>query len=113
LPRGDAGTLPWVWTFDLRLGLNFRASRNVTITFSVDCFNLLNSAQVTGIDNEYTYANVLPIINGTPQGLKGTPSSLRYDSHLPYSHTDDSLNFGKPTSYQDPRSWRFAARVTF
>ncbi|HMK72551.1 MAG TPA: TonB-dependent receptor, partial [Myxococcaceae bacterium] len=113
LTRGNAGTLPWVWSLDGKLGLNFRASSDVTLTFAVDCFNILNSAQVTDIDQNYTFAPVLPIIDGTAQGLKGTPSALRYADHSPYSHVDDNLNFGRPTAYQTPRSWRFAARVSF
>ena len=115
LPRGNAGTLPRVWSFDGKLGLNFRASSNTTISFVVDCFDLLNSAQVTGIDQNYTYAFVLPIVgNGaTAQALKGDPSSLRYEANAQYSHTDDNLKFGRATAYQPPRSWRFSARVTF
>ncbi|HMK73410.1 MAG TPA: TonB-dependent receptor, partial [Myxococcaceae bacterium] len=113
LTRGNAGTLPWVWSLDGKIGLNLRASSDVTVTFSVDCFNLLNSAQVADIDQNYTFAPVLPIIDGTAQGLKGSPSALRYWDHTPYSHASDNLNFGRASAYQPPRSWRFAARVSF
>jgi len=113
LPRGNAGTLPWVWSVDGKLGLNFRATSDVTLTLTVDCFNILNSAQTTNIDPNYTFAPVLPIIDGTAQGLKATPSMLRYADHTPYSHLDDNLNFGRAAAYQPPRSWRFALRVSF
>jgi hypothetical protein len=113
LPRGNAGTLPWVWDVDAKLGINFRATKDTTVTFTVDVFNLFNSAQYVAIDENYTFASVLPIINGTAQGLKGTPSTLRYADHTDYSHTSDNLNYGKPTAYQPPRAFRFSAKVSF
>jgi len=131
LPRGMAGRLPWINSIDGKLGINYRVSRGTTVSAGIDVFNLLNSAQVAGVDENYTFADVLPIVgsgaapgNGsTPNTLKGTPSSLRYVDGSVYSHQDDSPNFGRPAcgaagctaspAYQPPRSWRFFARVSF
>ena len=113
LPRGNAGTLPWVWNVDAKIGFNFRATKDTTVTLAIDAFNLFGSQQVVLIDQNYTFASILPIINGTSQGLKGTPSTLRYAGNVQYSHADDNPNFGRPTAYQAPRVFRFEAKVSF
>jgi len=115
LPRGNAGTLPWVWDLDLKVGLNFRATKDTTVTFAVDCFNVFNSQQYTLIDQNYTFASVLPIIGtgANAQALKGDPSSLRYADNTVYSHADDNPNFGRPIAYQPARVFRFSAKVSF
>ena len=113
LPRGNAGTLPWVWNLDLKLGLSIRTSADGTVSIAVACFNVLNSAQVTGVDQNYTYVNVRPVPGGTAQGLKGDPSTGVQSTGAPYTHDLDNPNYGRPTTYQAPRIFRFSARVTF
>jgi hypothetical protein len=113
LTRGNAGTLPWVWNLDLKLGLSLFVSRGTTLNVAVECFNVLNSAQVIAVDENYTFMFVLPIVGGTAQGLKGNPSTLRNADHSSYGHTNDNLDYGQPQAYQPPRAFRFSARVTF
>ena len=35
------------------------------------------------------------------------------DDGTPFESVNKNLNFGKPTAYQSPRTFRFGARVTF
>jgi len=121
--RGGAGALPWINSIDGRFGVNWRLSKDMVLSVAVDVFNILNSAQVQTVDENYTFASVLPIVNGTPQQLKATPSALRYVDGTQYSHADDNLNYGHPAcgnagcvaqpAYQPPRQWRFSARLSF
>ncbi|MCA9697604.1 MAG: hypothetical protein KC431_08770, partial [Myxococcales bacterium] len=69
-------------------------------------FNVANFQQVTGIDQTYTYSDVNPIEGGTIADLE--------------THTDvygdpivKNPNFGNPTSYQTPRTFRFGVRLNF
>ncbi|WNG15874.1 TonB-dependent receptor domain-containing protein [Cystobacter fuscus] len=111
LPRGAAGRLPWSHRVDGRLALNYRLSRELTASFSVDVFNLFNFQAPVAYDQNYTYWAVLPIENGQKADLAtklvgpdGQPLDL--DTSL-------NKNFGKPTAYQSPRSVRFGARLSF
>jgi outer membrane receptor protein involved in Fe transport len=113
LARNSAGTLPWVWNLDVKLGVSIRVAQDTSIYMGVDCFNVVNSAQVTAIDENYTFFNVLPILGGTAQGLKGDPSTLHYADGTAYQHTSDNMNYGRPQAYQPARAFRFSARVTF
>jgi hypothetical protein len=131
LPRGDAGRLPWINTVDGKVGINYRISKDVVLNVGVDVFNLFNFEQVLNVDQNYTFATVLPIIGAgavpgsatQPNTLKGTPSSLRNIDGSTYTHDEDNTNFGHPAcgaagctlapAYQAPRTWRFSARVTF
>ncbi|MBM7115058.1 TonB-dependent receptor [Archangium primigenium] len=110
LPRGDAGRLPWSHRIDSRLALNYRLSQSLTASFSVDVFNLFNFQAPVAYDQNYTYAAVLPIENGTVADL-GT--KLVAPDGTPISSDSLNKNFGRPTAYQSPRSIRFGARVAF
>jgi hypothetical protein len=134
LPRGDAGRLPWINSIDGKLGLNYRISKDVTLNVGLDVFNIFNFEQVQNVDQNYTFEFVLPIQGagavpgnaGTPNTLKGTPSSAKNIDGTTYVHAEDNANFGHAAcggqalnqctaipAYQPPRSWRFSARVTF
>jgi len=112
LPRGDGGRQPWVNTIDLHFAVDWRFAQAWTLTLSVDCFNVLNWQQVTAVDNNYTFAGVLPVVNGKPSDL---PSQLRYDdgSNRPFAQADINPNFGHALAYQAPRAFRFGAKVSF
>jgi len=112
LPRGSGGRLPWLNTFDLHGGVDWRFAQGWTLSFTVDCFNVFNWQQVTAVDNNYTFAGVLPVVNGKPADL---PDLLRYDdgSSRPFAQADINPNFKRATGYQLPRAFRFGAKVTF
>jgi hypothetical protein len=110
LPRGTGGRLPWMHRFDSRLAVNYKLTRDVTASLSLDVFNLFNFQAATAYDQNYTYSNVLPIVGGTKADL---PGKLVDTDGNPLSADVVNKNFGKPTAYQSPRSFRFGARVSF
>ena len=110
LPRGEAGRLPWSHRIDSRLALNYRVSRDLTASFSVDVFNLFNFQAATAYDQNYTFSPVLPIENGQKGDLAG---KLVGPDGEPIEAADLNKNFGKPVAYQSPRSVRFGARLSF
>ncbi|MDY7228098.1 TonB-dependent receptor [Hyalangium rubrum] len=110
LPRGSGGRLPWVHRFDSRLALNYKLTREMTASLSVDVFNLFNFQTATMYDQNYTFSAVLPIEGGTPADLSG---KLVDPDGNPIPAEAVNKNFGKPLAYQSPRSFRFGARVTF
>jgi hypothetical protein len=61
LERGQGGRLPWVHSFDMRLQLNYRMSKDMVLTAGVEVFNLFNSQAPLTVDNEYIN---FPSVNG-------------------------------------------------
>ncbi len=107
LPRGAGGRLPFVHNIDTRLAANYRLSKDMVASLSVDVFNLFNFQQFTAVDQRYTAETVDAIIGGTKEDLanlkvRGTTRDVIVNP-----------NFGKPTAYQTPRSIRFGARLSF
>jgi hypothetical protein len=111
LPRGTAGRMPWVNRFDSRLAVNYKLTRDLTASLSLDVFNLFNFQTATSYDQNYTYSPVLPIVGGTRADLPG--KVLDAESGEPIPTEAINPNFGKATAYQAPRSFRFGARVSF
>jgi hypothetical protein len=67
LARGSAGRLPWVTSFDAKVSLNYRLSKDSVVTAAVEGFNLFNSQRPTLVDQNYTLGFVGPIL-GASQG---------------------------------------------
>lgn len=109
LPRGSAGRLPWFHRIDTRLGVTYRLTKTLTASGGVDVFNLFNFQAATSYDEEYTSAAVLPIQDGAREDL---PELRRPDGEL-LGPEALNKNFGKPTTYQLPRSIRLSARLSF
>lgn len=106
LPRGGGERLPWVFRIDTNIGWRKYFTEDLSIDVSMDVFNVANSQSVVGIDESYTYSDVVPIEGGTLADLE--------------DHTDvngqpiiKNPNFGNPTAYQTPRQFRFGVRLNF
>jgi hypothetical protein len=67
LNRGTTGRAPWVFSFDAKVALNYRFTKDVVVTAAVDGFNLFNSQRPTAIDGRYTVEFPGPIL-GAQQG---------------------------------------------
>ena len=67
LERGGAGRLPWVTSFDAKIGLNYRLGKDSVFTAAVEGFNLFNSQRPVTVDENYTAGTVTPIL-GAKQG---------------------------------------------
>ncbi|MFT3771659.1 MAG: hypothetical protein QM820_40120 [Minicystis sp.] len=115
LPRGSAGRGDWIFHFDARVGYSVQLGKQRQIGVTLDVFNLFNFQGVTQRDNRFTSADVLPIIGGTMKDLPTAKSSgkLRHEDGTPFDPVQINPIFGNPTQYQDPRQFRFGAKVTF
>jgi len=118
LPRGAAGRGDWIHAFDARLGYSIKLGKQSSVGFTMDIFNLFNFQGATGRDSNYTVSDVLPIKNGTtadlPNDKTGTAGKLqKADGSTFDPKTEKNPNFLNATSYQDPRQFRFGAKVTF
>jgi outer membrane receptor protein involved in Fe transport len=110
LERGAGERLPWVFSFDPHLGWGVNFSKDSRLSLSVDCFNLFNFQAVTRIDETYTQAGVLPIEGASEAS---DLAQLQNSDGTPFDQANVNPNFGQPTQYQSPRTFRFGARVTF
>ncbi len=106
LPRGAGERLPWVFRIDTNIGYTKRFNKDLAVSITMDVFNALNFQQYTNIDQTYTNDDVLPIPDGTFDDLE----SLETTDGMPIVKNP---NFGNPTSFQRPRTFRFGVRLTF
>ena len=65
LQRGGAGRLPWVTSFDAKVALNYRVSKDAVVSAGVEAFNLFNSQRPLTVDENYTAGTVTPILGAT------------------------------------------------
>jgi outer membrane receptor protein involved in Fe transport len=112
LPRGAGGRLPFVHNFDTRLSASYKLTGDMVATVSMDVFNLFNFQAHTSVDQRYTAETVDAIIGGTEADLAGLkPRTI--DPANPERTVATNPNYGRPTSYQSPRSIRLGARLAF
>jgi hypothetical protein len=104
--RGGGERLPWVVRLDTNIGYRKYFSRDLSMDFTMDVFNVANFQSVVAIDESYTFSDVAPIEGGSLEDLQ--------------THTDvtgepiiENPNFGNPTAYQSPRLFRFGVRLNF
>jgi hypothetical protein len=102
LVRGSAGRLPWVTSLDGKVNFNYRFTKDLVLTASVEAFNIFNSQRPTQIDSRYTQDSVGPIIGATPGNIPNT-----FGGTCPQTATDVSQcnpgngNLPKPYTYPD------------
>jgi len=125
LPRGSGERMPPVFNFDTHVGMGFRLSKDSELTVGIDIFNLFNFQGVTAVDDTFTTEAVLPIVNGDesklpvqdPNTKKWTCTppqcALENADKTPFDGQNVNPNYGNPTAYQEPRQFRFTAKVTF
>ena len=92
--------------FDLHVGFDHPLSKHVSLSVFADVINLFNQRQVTNVDDDYTYSNVAPIVNGKIIDL----AQLKDIDGQPVVV---SANYGQPTGYQAPLYLRLGARLSF
>jgi hypothetical protein len=109
LPRGSGERMPWTHSIDAHLGFGFKLAKDSEALIYVDAFNVFNFQGIVARDQRYTTASVLPIAGGQPADL----SSLKLENGQPFDAAAKNPNFGNPSAYQAPRTFRFGARVTF
>lgn len=119
LPRGSGDRLPWTHSLDMHLQYDVKMSKDAQLSVYMDIFNMFNFQEATAIDEDYTFNEVAPIVDGKPiknaEGkLEPDPAQLVHPDGTPFDvETEKNPNFGKPVLFQSPRQFRFGARVTF
>ena len=121
LPRGSGPRLPWVFDFDGHIGGGYQINKDTNILIGMDVFNIFDFQQVTSIDENFTFQPVAPLSGGKPsdvapcQGVtaQGKCPLLDPSTGKAFPKENYNLNFQKPTSYQQPREFRFSMKVTF
>ncbi len=106
LVRGSAGRLPWVTSLDGKVNLNYRFTKDLVLTASVEAFNIFNSQRPTQIDQRYTQDSVGPIIGATPGNIPSTyggvcPQTAENGSSDVSSCGQGNGNLPKPYRYAD------------
>ena len=110
LPRGSGDRLPWAFDIDTHFGFGVDLERGRRLMVTLDVFNLFNFQEVTATDQTYTTADVLPVVNGTRSML---PGALRAADGSALDPRTRNANFGQPTTYQPPRTFRMGIKTTF
>ncbi|WP_394825559.1 TonB-dependent receptor domain-containing protein [Pendulispora albinea] len=109
LPRGTGDRLPWNGNVGTHVGYTWRFENGMSLGLTMDIFNLLNFQGALTQDERYTREDVLPIVGGSSADLKSVQT--RAGSTLAPGQVNP--NFGKATTYQEPRQFRFGIRGTF
>lgn len=127
LPRGAGGRLPWTHTINAKVAVSWKATRENTVSFTADVFNLFNFAAPVAVDESLSSSDVLPVTAKTanPQqllclaGIDPTcrPQVSKLDGDtgevVPASVADYNPNFKNVTAYQSPLAVRFGLKVSF
>ncbi len=106
LPRGSAGRTPTVTQLDAKVGYGRPLSEKVNLEAFLDFFNIFNQQSATLTDDNYSYDQAQPIINGTTQDLK-------FAKNTAGQPLNKNPNFGQPLAYQTPFNMRLGLRLTF
>jgi hypothetical protein len=119
LPRGSGDRLPYIHNFDTHIQYDLKLSKSSSLSVYMDIFNIFNFQEVTAISEDYTFAEVTPVVDGKPiknkdGKLEPDATQLKHPDGTPFDPaTEKNPNYGKPAAYQAPRQFRFGARVTF
>ena len=107
LPRGSGPRLPWAHSVDLHLELRHPLPEGLDLQVSLDAFNLFNFQAVAAVDERYTLSDAVPLACPCTEA---DLASARAPSGQPVV---PNPSFGRPLSYQLPRTVRFGAKVAF
>jgi hypothetical protein len=118
LPRGSSGErTPWVHTVDSNMGLTYWLGQGKAVSLTLEAFNLFNFQEATRVDQNYTYAFVLPVTEPLEPGTLTPGKVTRIDDYTgepaPLRAEDLNRNFKKPLQYQAPRQVRLGLRYSF
>lgn len=115
LSRGSGERLPWTHSIDARLAASFQLGGRRALIIEADIWNIFNFQAATAVDENYTFADVSPVLGGSPESIDcNLPfCPLLYSDGTPFNPIDRNPNFGKPTAYQPPRAVRISARLEF
>jgi hypothetical protein len=106
LVRGSAGRLPWVTSLDGKVNFNYRFTKDLVLTASVEAFNIFNSQRPTQIDSRYTQDSVGPIIGATPGTIPTTFGGTCPQS-APYATNPSDVSSCNPGNGHLPKPYTY------
>jgi hypothetical protein len=113
-PRGSGPRLPWNFGADVQLSYRLAAGKGMTISATVDIFNVFNLQAVTNTVQSYTSSNVIAEEGFTKTAdLNGVKPGDTYQYGKTGQPIERNPAFGQPAEYQDPRVFRFGLRGEF
>ena len=105
-PRGSAGRTPDLFTFDLHLAYPIHFGKGgLTAEVFADLFNVADSQKATRVDETWTNASAPKTTDPNECGGPGTGPGT--------ACPDGNPNWGGPLAFQDPRTLRFGARLSW
>lgn len=115
VPRGSAGRLPSVYEADVHLEYALKLGA-VSIVPLVDVFNVLNRQGVTSVDELYNSNGSIP--SNAPNCGTDANNPDSYQNNRPGTGgcggaLSTNPNFRKAIAWQNPRSFRLGARISF
>lgn len=111
LERGSGERLPWIFSVDPHVGWQFELGKESALTLYMDVFNVFNFQGVTRVDETYTGSGVFAIDGADSLDRLGELRSSATGEAI--TQAELNPNFGRPTQYQSPRTFRFGGKVTF
>jgi hypothetical protein len=120
LPRGSAGRSPTTSQTDIHISYGRRLSKNTLLEAFVNVFNAFNQQDQLGVDENYTFDFVNPIVGGTQSDLahaktldeSGIEQNKSPTPNQNFNHTAASVG-GYGPALQLPRDVQFGLRLTF
>ncbi len=113
IQRGSGGRTPWVNNIDSNVGVNYRVGKTNVVSLTLDVFNVFNFQGITSVDQNYTFASVLPVEGGVKAGDLKPEMVDNVDTGEKLTADDLNPNFKKATAYQAPRQIRVGLKYTF
>ncbi len=125
VPRGMAGRTPFVNQLDLRAQVEVALGGSAALRLRLDVLNALDGRTPIAVDQRYTKNAAYPIVGEhcLPVNVAGAPNpgaALRDACpDLAYLRTLSGLraavnpNYGRPTAFQVPRTFRMGMELSF
>ncbi len=125
VPRGMAGRTPFVNQVDLRAQVEVALGGSAALRARLDVLNALDARTPIAVDQRYTKNAASPIagehcqavnVAGAPNpgaALRDACPDLAYLRALTGLRAAVNPNYGRPTAFQDPRTFRMGLELSF
>jgi hypothetical protein len=125
LPRGTGGRTPFNTKVDLKGALQYVVKPPYTVKLSVDVLNVFNDQSVLGVDQDWTFDSVAPIVDGQCNSRNAVSKGNKIQAALAdcpalqYLKTTSGRpvtineNWGQGNSFRAPLAVRFGLEFSF
>ena len=104
-PRGSGGRTPDIWRLDLRLGYPIALGGGFELELMADLFNVTNEQEAVDVDETWAYRGLPQTPDPDECGGPGTGPGTDCPAGNP--------NWGSPVGFQQPRTVRLAAKLSW